>query len=246
MTLPNASELAPRLPFADRRMAGRALGQAVARLELPEPIIVLALPRGGVPIAAEVASSLGAPLDLLIVRKIGVPWQPELAVGALAEGRLDRPWIDESARRALGVSDEQIARQVSLEIGELARRQRVYRPGRAGLPVRGASVVLVDDGIATGATVHAALAALRAQHPGRIVLAVPVAPAQALSALRSEVDDIVCLAQPEPFYAVGSHYENFEQVSDEAVLNALYASATQPWPGTRSTAGLPGANPSPY
>lgn len=212
---------APSLPFADRQAAGRALAQAVVGLHLPDPVVVLALPRGGVPIAAEVARALNAPLDLLIVRKIGVPWQPELAVGALAEGLIDQPWIDEAARQALGVSAAQITRQMGLETEELARRQQRYRQGRAALPVRGANVVLVDDGIATGATVRAALRALCARHPGRTVLAVPVAPAQTIADLRSEVDDIVCLAEPEPFYAVGSHYLDFTQVSDQEVLGAL-------------------------
>lgn len=230
---------APSLPFADRHAAGRALAQAVARLQVPDPIVVMALPRGGVPIAAEVARALNAPLDLLIVRKIGVPWQPELAVGALAEGLLDQPWIDEPARQALGISDAQIARQVALETTELARRQQRYRQGRAALPVRGASVVLVDDGIATGATVRAALRALHARHPGRTVLAVPVAPAQTLAALGREVDDIVCLAQPEPFYAVGSHYIDFAQVSDEEVLVALSDAAQRSGPVPRSAQGGP-------
>jgi len=191
------------LPFADRAQAGRRLAARLLELKLAPPITVLALPRGGVPVAAEVARALHAPLDLLLVRKIGMPGQRELAVAAVVDGD-----IEDQRQQALLENE---------------RRRAVYLRGRAPLPIEGRTAVVVDDGIATGTSMRAALKALRARHPARVVLAVPVAPADTLAALRGEVDQIVCLAQPALFRAVGEHYVEFDQVDDPGVLAALAA-----------------------
>ena len=217
------------LPFADRRAAGRALAAALRARRPRPPVVVLALPRGGVPVAAEVARALDAPLDLLIVRKIGAPWQPELAIAAVVEGDPPDLVVDEPARAALDVPHATIERQAAHELLEIARRRERYLGGRAAAAAAGATVVLVDDGIATGTTVRAALRALRRRAPGRVILAVPVAPPDVIAALGAEVDEVVCLATPEPFSAVGCHYVDFAQVDDDGVLAAL-ASARAPTP----------------
>jgi putative phosphoribosyl transferase len=211
--------------FADRAEAGRALARRLLQLALRPPIVVLALPRGGVPVAAEVARALQAPLDLLLVRKIGVPWQPELAVAAVVDGDQPDIVVDEPVRAMGGIGRDYIEAQAQHELQEIERRRQLYLPGRAPLPVLGATAIVVDDGIATGTTVRAALRALRRRQPKRLVLAVPVAPADTADALAAEVDDIVCLATPSPFHAVGVHYEDFHQVGDEEVLDALRAAA---------------------
>ena len=207
--------------FADRVEAGRALAERLLTLHLPPPIVVLALPRGGVPVGAEVARALGAPLDLLLVRKIGVPWQRELAVAAVAEGEPPDIVVDDEVQRATGVSAAYIEAQAQLELQEIARRRRFYLHGRSAVGVEGCTAIVIDDGIATGTTVRAALRALRRRRPARLVLAVPVAPADTLAALRSEVDQVVCLSQPRPFHAVGQHYDEFHQVGDDEVIAAL-------------------------
>lgn len=217
--------------FADRVEAGRALAERLLPLHLPAPIVVLALPRGGVPVGAEVARALGAPLDLLLVRKIGVPWQPELAVAAVAEGEPPDIVIDDEVQRATGVSAAYIEAQAQLELQEIARRRRFYLHGRAAVGVEGCTAIVIDDGIATGTTVRAALRALRRRRPARLVLAVPVAPADTLAALRREVDQLVCLSQPRPFHAVGQHYDEFHQVGDDEVIAALEM-ARPPAPGS--------------
>jgi putative phosphoribosyl transferase len=213
--------------FADRAEAARALADRLAREHLPGPLVVLALPRGGVPIGAEVARRLNAPLDLLLVRKIGAPWQPELAVAAVVDGGAPEVVIDEATSQATGASREYIDQQAQIEWGEIERRRALYLHGRAPLPVEGATVIVVDDGIATGTTVRAALRALRRRRAARLVLAVPVAPHDTLMALRHEVDRIVCLKEPSPFRAIGLHYVDFHQVSDEEVIAALAARAAQ-------------------
>jgi putative phosphoribosyl transferase len=212
-----------RLPFADRAAAGRALGECLASMDLSPPIVVLALPRGGVPVAAEVARCLSAPLDLVLVRKIGVPWQPELAVAAVVGGEPPEIVVDEEVQRFSGVGRNEIDEQAKHALAEIDRRRVLYLSGRAPLPLAGATAVVVDDGIATGTTMRAALKALRRRHPARLVLAVPVAPRDTVARLRSEVDDLVCLAEPEPFRAVGLHYDDFHQVEDDEVLAALAA-----------------------
>ena len=209
--------------FSDRDEAGQALAERLRTLHLPEPIVVLALPRGGVPVGAVVARALGAMLDLVLVRKIGVPWQPELAVAAVVEGEPPEIIIDEEVRRSAGVDAEYIGSQAERELIEIARRRHLYLQGRAPADVDGRTVIVVDDGIATGTTMRAALKALRKRHPARLVLAVPVAPADTLRALRGEVDQVVCLAQPLPFHAVGEHYVDFHQVGDGEVIAALDA-----------------------
>jgi putative phosphoribosyl transferase len=209
--------------FADRAAAGRELGQRLLALALKPPLLVLALPRGGVPVAAAVAKALQAPLDLLLVRKIGAPWQQELALAAVVEGDPPDIVIDEPVRRGLGADGSYIDAQAQLQLREIARQRRIYLSGRPAVPVEGRTVIVVDDGIATGTTVRAALKALRRRHPAALVLAVPVAPRDTLQSLRAEVDQVVCLQVPTPFFAVGEHYRRFGQVEDEEVIAALGA-----------------------
>jgi putative phosphoribosyl transferase len=211
--------------FADRAEAGRALAQRLLLLHLAGPIVVLALPRGGVPVGAEVARALGAPLDLVLVRKIGAPWQPELAVAAVVDGTPPQTVIDEEVRRSVGVDAHYIELHAEKELLEIARRREVYLRGRAPVAVEGRTAIVVDDGIATGTTMRAALKALRMRRPARLVMAVPVAPPDTIAALRGEVDQIVCLAQPYPFHAVGLYYADFHQVGDDEVIAALAAAA---------------------
>jgi putative phosphoribosyl transferase len=211
--------------FADRAEAARALATRLTDEHLPGPRVVLALPRGGVPIGAEVARCLNAPLDLLLVRKIGAPWQSELAVAAVVDGERPELVIDEETSQATGASRAYIDAQAQIEWREIERRRALYLRGRTPVPVQGATVIVVDDGIATGTTVRAALKALRRRGAARIVLAVPVAPHDTLMALAREVDRIVCLAEPDPFRAIGLHYDDFHQVSDDEVIAALDAAA---------------------
>ena len=171
---------------------------------------------------------LGAPLDLLLVRKIGAPWQRELAVAAVVDGDPPDIVVDELTSRLSGVDDAYIQREAGHEMREIERRRAVYLRERAPLPVAGATVVVVDDGIATGTTVRAAMKALRRRQPARLVLAVPVAPRETVLALRAEVDQIVCLEQPQPFHAIGLHYADFHQVPDEEVLAVLDSLARPP------------------
>ncbi len=209
------------LPFPDRSAAGRALADRLAVMTFDHPAVVLALPRGGVPVAAEVARRLRAPLDLLMVRKIGVPGQPEVALAAVVDGERPDVVIDE---RLLGYAEAwapYIEREKALALAEIERRRHVYLAGRPAVPLMGRTVIVVDDGIATGTTVRGALQALRRRNPARLLLAVPVAPAEAVARLRDEVDDLVCLAQPSPFGAVGLHYADFHPVDDDEVLAAL-------------------------
>lgn len=216
------------LPFADRRSAGIALAQELALACLPAPIVVFALPRGGVPVAAEVARTLGAALDLLLVRKIGAPWQPEVAVAAVVEGQPAQTVVDEQTMAIAGVDRAYVDARVQQELPEIERRRSAYLRGRVPLPVQGATVIVVDDGIATGTTMRAALRALAQRGPAWLVLAVPVAPADTLAVLRAEVDQIVCLAVPDPFQAVGLHYRDFHQVGDAEVLAAIDSVAQPP------------------
>jgi putative phosphoribosyl transferase len=194
--------------------------------------VVLALPRGGVPLGAAVAQALGVPLDLLLVRKIGAPGQRELAVGALVDGDPPELVVDERLAAATGAGRDDIAEQAREAGLELERRRARYLAGRTPVALQGATVVVVDDGIATGTTVRAALRALRRRGPARLVLAVPVAPSDTVRALRPEVDRLICLAEPEPFTAVGLHYADFHQVDDDEVLAAL-AAAAAPAPSAR-------------
>lgn len=213
-----------RLP--DRETAGARLAEAVAgwlasHPDLPAPV-VLALPRGGVPVAAPVAARLGAPLDLLLVRKIGAAGQPELAAGAVAEGMEGRiENRDVIALTAMRAADLDAA--ATHERAEIARRRARWLPGRAPLSLSGRTAVVVDDGIATGATTRAALQAVRARGAAAVLLAVPVAPADTLQGLGAEVDGTVCLMTPAPFHAIGAHYADFHQLADAEVTALLGA-----------------------
>jgi putative phosphoribosyl transferase len=209
----------PRFP--DRRTAGLALADRLAAMPFDQPPVVLALPRGGVPVAAEVARRLGAPLDLLMVRKIGVPGQPELALAAVVDGEQADVVIDERLRPYLPRWAGYLEQQKALALKEIERRRAVYLAGRAPVAVGSRTVIVVDDGIATGTTVRAALRALRRRSPARLILAVPVAPSDVVARLRSEVDDLVCLREPAPFQAVGLHYADFHAVDDAEVLASL-------------------------
>ncbi|GAA0459093.1 phosphoribosyltransferase [Streptomyces olivaceiscleroticus] len=220
--------------FTDRRDAGRQLARQVrehleaARPDLigghpPDGPVVLALPRGGVPVAAEIAHDLGAPLDVLVARKIGAPDQPELGIGALAGE--DPPLFDPRALRYLGLTEEQLAADVARERTELHRRTDLYRGRRPPPDLAGRTVLLVDDGLATGMTARAALRALRRHGPACVLLAVPVASPTTAAALAAEADDVLCLSRPPDFRAVGEWYEDFTQVSDEDVIGILQRTA---------------------
>jgi putative phosphoribosyl transferase len=218
-----------RARFATREEAARELATRLLQLNLPAPRLVLALPRGGVPIGAEVARRLQAPLDLLLVRKIGAPGQPELAVAAVAEGEGEHAEvvINEDTRQATGTPRAYIEQQTPAAWQEIQRRRRLYLQGRAPLPVAGATVIVVDDGVATGSTMRAALQTLRQRGAARLILAVPLAPHDTVTALRCDVDLVLCLREPSPFGGVGQHYRDFHQVSDDEVIQAL-ASAGGP------------------
>lgn len=207
------------LPFADRGSAGRLLGEALRGYRDRPNSLVLALPRGGVPVAAEVARTLEAPLDLMVVRKLGVPGQPELAMGAIASGGVQV--LNPEIVRMLGVGEHTIDRVAEREGRELERRMHAYRGHRPLPRLAGACVFLIDDGLATGATMRAAVAAARAQHPATLIVAIPVASAEALDLLEPLVDDLVCLAVPEPFLSVGRWYDAFPQTSDDEVRALL-------------------------
>lgn len=212
--------------FADRAAAGRLLAARLRDRHDPDPV-VLALPRGGVPVAAEVARALGAPLDLVMVRKIGLPSQPELALGAVVDGAAPHIVINDQVARMAGFDRAAIARLAQPELAEILRRREVYLAGRAPVALKGRSVIVVDDGIATGATMRASLQAVRASGPGRLILAVPVAPADTVTALAAEVDATVVLAMPDPFIAVGAHYTAFPQTTDAEVVALLSAAAAR-------------------
>lgn len=209
-------------PFVDRIEAGRLLGQRLAALKLIDPV-VLALPRGGVPVAVEVARALRAPLDLLMVRKIGAPGQRELAVAAVVDGEHPEIVVNEETLRFSGADRAYVDAEALHELKEIDRRRALYLRGRATVPLTDKCVVLVDDGIATGTTVRAALKALQRCKAKRLVLAVPVAAADTVAALRAEVDDLVCLSQPTFFQAVGMHYRDFHQIEDDEVISLLDA-----------------------
>ena len=218
------------LPLQNRVQAGRALGAALAAYRGRRDLLVLALPRGGVPVACEVADALGAEVDLLIVRKLGTPGQEELAMGAIASGGvrvLNRDVIE-----PLRIPEHVIAETERRELREIERREATYRGQRPRPAVAGQCVILVDDGVATGATMRAGIAALRQAKPSRIVVAVPVAPPDTVELLQREADEVVCLAMPEPFRAIGCWYVEFPQLTDDEVRARLGQSwARQPAAG---------------
>jgi len=210
--------------FQDRSDAGRLLAKKLTAYADDPNVIVLALPRGGVPVGDEVARALGAPLDIFLVRKLGVPGHEELAMGAVATGGVRV--LNESVVHNLGIPDYVIDAVAAEELDELARRERAYRGDRPPPDVRGRTAILVDDGLATGSTMHAAIKALKMQEPARIVVAVPTAAPETCAEMWAEADEVVCAVTPEPFYAVGLWYQDFSQTTDEEV-RALLARATR-------------------
>jgi len=211
--------------FLDRIDAGRRLAKKLEIYAGRKDVLVLGIPRGGVPVAFQVAFELEVPLDVFVVRKLGVPSHEELAFGAIATGEVRV--LDKQSVEEVGISDSEIERITVRQRQELNRRESVYRGGRPPLNLKGKTVILVDDGIATGASTLAAITALRELKPERIVLAAPVAPASTCRRLRREVDDLICLHTPEAFFAIGQFYEDFSQVSDEEVTSLLQLSAEQ-------------------
>ena len=205
--------------FRDRADAGRTVAAHLAHLAGRDDVVVLALPRGGVPVAYEVARALRAPLDLFLARKLGVPGQPELAMGAIASGGVRV--LHQAVIDALAISPEAIEQVAAREGAELARREQMYRRGRPTLDVAGRTAVVVDDGLATGATMRAAVTALRAQLAGRIVVAVPVGPRETCEEMAAEADEVVCARIPRSFHAVGQWYDNFSPTTDDEIRALL-------------------------
>jgi len=218
------------LPFRNRTEAGQLLARKLRRYADRPDVIVLALPRGGVPVASEVARALRAPLDVFLVRKLGVPGQEELAMGAIATGGVKV--LNEDVVRALKIPQRVIDSVAAQEARELERRERLYRGDRPAPDVNGRTVILVDDGLATGSSMRAAVAALRQKNPRRIVVAVPIAAAATCREFEAEVDEIVCYQTPEPFYSVGLWYEDFSQTTDEEIRQLLERAAKQPSPAS--------------
>ncbi|UPG70958.1 phosphoribosyltransferase [Roseomonas gilardii subsp. gilardii] len=215
--------------FRDRRDAGRRLADRLRGMDLPQPI-VLALPRGGVPVGYEVARALAAPLDILLVRKLPTPGAPELALGAIIDGAPPRRVINERIRREFGVRDEEIDRIAEGQLAEIARRRAAYVPDRPPLAIAGRSVIVVDDGIATGATMRVALQSLEGAGALRRVMAVPVAPPEAVAALEPLCDEAVVLLRPHALGAVGRFYEDFTQTRDAEVIRLLRQARTGAMP----------------
>jgi putative phosphoribosyl transferase len=205
--------------FANRREAGRQLGQALLQYRGRPDVLVLGLPRGGVPVACEVADVLGAPLDVFVVRKLGMPGHEEFAIGAIASGGVR--YLDNEILRAYNVSQATVARIAQREEAELARRERLYRGDHPPPALNARTLILVDDGLATGATMRAAVIAVRSAGPAAVVVAVPVAPAESCELLRRDADEVVCLLTPTPFEAVGLWYDDFSETSDDEVRSTL-------------------------
>jgi predicted phosphoribosyltransferase len=218
--------------FRDRFDAGRRLADKLTEYAGRPNVLVLALPRGGVPVACEVARALHAPLDVFLVRKLGLPGHEELAMGAIATGGVRV--LNEDVVRGLGVPDKVIDAVARREQDELERRERAYRDDRPAPDVRGKTVILVDDGLATGSTMRAAIAALRQQHPARVIVAVPVGAPETCAEFQDETDETVCAVTPEPFYAVGMWYQDFAQTTDEEVYDLLRRAALEHAPPLRS------------
>jgi putative phosphoribosyl transferase len=206
-------------PYRDRSEAGRYLATKLAGYAGRPDVLVLALPRGGVPVAYEVARALDAPLDVFLVRKLGVPGRKELAMGAIASGGVR--FLNEDVVRMLRISPDVIDEVAATEQAELGRREREYRGDRPAPDVRGKTVILIDDGLATGASMRVAVAALRKRHPARLVVAVPIAAPSTCEEFRDKVDEVICARTPEPFYAVGIWYDDFSQTTDDEVRDLL-------------------------
>jgi len=212
--------------YADRGDAGRRLADELLHLKDQQPV-VLALPRGGVAVGFEIAQTLDAPLDIVLVRKIGVPWQPELALGAVTDGAFPETFIDRGLATSLDIPESYIREETARQLEEIERRRKSYCEGRPALDVAGRTAIVVDDGIATGATMRVALQAVRRRDPARLVLAVPVAPPDTLAALRQDADEAICLQTPIGLGAIGFYYRDFHQMSDAEVI-ALLARAPHP------------------
>jgi len=210
--------------FRNRSEAGRRLAEALAHLRGRDPV-VLALPRGGVPVGYEIASALEAPLDVVLVRKIGAPSQRELAAAAVVDGEQTEIVRNPEVIEALDVGEDYLRGEAERQVAEIERRRRLYLGGRPPVSATGRTAIVVDDGIATGATVRAALRGVRRRHPAHLVLAVPVAPPEAVTELRGEVDELVCLETPALFGAIGRFYADFVQVDDEDVRELLARAA---------------------
>ena len=206
--------------FRNRDEAGRLLLERMREMDLGDAVVI-ALPRGGVPVGAVVARGLGVPLDVILVRKVGAPMQPELAVAAVTDGADMQITVNEDIKAELGLSDEQIEELAKRQLPEIERRREAYYEGREPTPLAGRTVIVVDDGVATGATANSALRLIRKQNPARLILALPVAPPDTLARLEQHADEVICLATPSPFYAVGSHFADFSQVSDDEVVELL-------------------------
>jgi putative phosphoribosyl transferase len=207
------------LPFVDRTDAGRVLASSLSAYAGRDDVVVLGLPRGGVPVASAVAGALHVPLDVFVVSKLGTPWNRELAMGAVAEGGMQV--LDLSMVKELCVSEKDVQEVAAAARKELEYREKLYRSGRPPLELAGKTVVLVDDGIATGCSILAAAAAIRRRKPARLVVAVPVAPASGCSAIRMEADEVISVAEPELFLAVSEWYQDFSEISDEDVRSLL-------------------------
>lgn len=212
--------------FSDREDAGRQLAARLLPFKDQNPCI-LALPRGGVPVGFEIAKALNAPLDLVLVRKIGAPFQPELAIGAIVDGQNPELVLNDAIIKSLGLKSY-VAEESAKQLKEIERRRQAYLGDRPRVDVSGRTALIVDDGIATGATIKAALHATRRAHPKRLVLAVPVAPTETLAALRKEADEVICLEDYEDFDAIGYYYADFSQVSDDTVRDLLSRSSPLP------------------
>ena len=223
------------MPFKNRTEAGRKLAVALAGYRDQNPVI-LALPRGGVPVAAAVASALNAPLDLILVRKVGVPFEPELAMGAIVDGATPIIVRNEDVIRYAGIAETDFKAVCDAESAEIERRRALYLGSRGRAEIAGRTAIVIDDGIATGATTRAALRATRMRNPKRLVLAVPVAPTESLDELRGEADDIVCLEDYAAFGAIGFYYSDFRQVSDDEVIAILKRAPAQTLDKTQVTA----------
>ena len=208
------------MPFSNRTEAGRKLAEALAFYKGQHPVI-LALPRGGAPVAAEIATALEAPLDLVLVRKIGVPFQPELAMGAVIDGQEPLVVRNEQVIRMAEINQSEFDAIRDRELEEIERRRKLYLGSRPHPELKGQTVIIVDDGIATGATIRVALRAIRMRKPRKLILAVPVAPTQSLDELRTEADEIVCLEDYDDFGAIGLYYSDFRQISDAEVIELL-------------------------
>jgi predicted phosphoribosyltransferase len=213
-----------RTPFRDRREAGRVLARALRKHAGRHDVVVLALPRGGVPVAFEVAEAVGAPMDIFLVRKLGTPGHRELAMGAIASGGIRV--LNDEVVRWLAISPEQIDRVAREEQRELERRQQAYLEGRALTPLEGRIVILVDDGLATGSTMRAAVQAVRQRNPARVVVAVPVGAPDTCSEMAALADEVVCARMPEPFSAVGQWYVDFDQTTDDEVMDLIHEHAS--------------------